>query len=117
MALIVKELNMPTCCDDCEFCIKDWDYDEAFCSASTYIQWHNLMLVPHNHRHQDCPLIEIAKGARLIDGKELKENIIKWLPPDPCGVEEKEFPFETDICVSTLMEIDEAPIIFEEKEE
>lgn len=93
MALIVKELNKPTCCKDCEF------YD-----------------VPCNKRYPDCPLIEIPKGARLIDGKELKENIIKWMPPDPCGVEEKEFPFETDICVSMLMEIDEAPVIFEEKE-
>lgn len=71
MALIVKELNMPTCCDDCEFCIKDWDYDEAFCSASTHIQWRNLMLVPHNHRHLDCPLIEIPSGSKLVDANEL----------------------------------------------
>ena len=33
------------------------------------------------------------------------------LPQDPCGKEEKEFPFETDICVSMLMEIDEQPTI------
>ena len=93
MAFIVKGLNIPTCCDDCEL------YD-----------------IPCNKRRTDCPLVEIPKGARLIDGKELKANIIKWMPPDPCGVEEKEFPFETDICVSTLIEIDEAPVIFEEEE-
>ena len=29
------------------------------------------------------------------------------MPPDPCGREEKEFPFETDICVSMMMEIEE----------
>ena len=67
MAVIVKEINMPSNCDDCEFCIKDYDYDEGFCSASTHIQWHNLMNVPRNHRHQDCPLIEIPKSTRLID--------------------------------------------------
>ena len=67
MAVIVKDINIRSNCDDCEFCIKDWYYDEAFCSASTYIQWHNLILVPHNHRHQDCPLIEIPKSTRLID--------------------------------------------------
>ena len=46
---------------------------------------------------------------RLIDADELMEKVKKWLPPDPCGREEKEFPFETDICVSMLMEIEEAP--------
>lgn len=59
--------------------------------------------------------VQIPDGARLIDGKELRNKVLKWLPLDPCGVEEKEFPFETDICVSTLMEIDEAPTIFEEE--
>lgn len=48
---------------------------------------------------------------RLIDADELMEKVKKWLPPDPCGVEEKEIPFETDICVSMLMEIEDAPTI------
>ena len=58
--------------------------------------------------------IQIQSCARLIDGKELKNKVLKWMPPDPCGVEEKEYTFETDICVSMLMEIDEAPTVFEE---
>lgn len=61
--------------------------------------------------------VQIPSGARLIDAKQLKNKVLKWLPPNPCGVEEKEYPFETDICVSTLMEIEEAPTIFEEEEE
>lgn len=48
---------------------------------------------------------------RLIDADELKRNVLKWMPSDPCGREEKEFPFETDICVSMIMEIDETPTI------
>jgi len=48
---------------------------------------------------------------RLIDADELKKCVLKWLPQDPCGKEEKEMPFETDICVSMLMEIDEQPTI------
>lgn len=48
---------------------------------------------------------------RLIDGDKLKKEVLKWLPSDPCGVEEKEIPFETDIVVSVLMEIEEAPTI------
>lgn len=53
---------------------------------------------------------------RLIDADELKRNVLKWIPPDPCGREEKEFPFETDICVSMIMEIDEAPTIVPEQD-
>ena len=48
---------------------------------------------------------------RLIDADELKKCVLRWLPQDPCGKEEKEMPFETDICVSMLMEIDEQPTI------
>ena len=48
---------------------------------------------------------------RLIDADALTASVLKWLPPDPCGREEKEFPFETDICASMLMEIEEAPTI------
>ena len=33
MAVIVKDINMPSNCNDCEFCIKDYDYDEGFCSS------------------------------------------------------------------------------------
>lgn len=48
---------------------------------------------------------------RAIDADELKKYVLKWLPKDPCGRQEKEMPFETDICVSMLMEIDEQPTI------
>ena len=50
---------------------------------------------------------------RLVDADKLMEKVKKWLPPDPCGREEKEYPFETDICVSMLMEIEEAPTVVE----
>lgn len=53
---------------------------------------------------------------RLIDADELRKNVLKWMPSDPCGKEEKEFPFETDICVSMIMEIDETPTIVPEPE-
>lgn len=48
---------------------------------------------------------------RPIDADTLKKEVLKWLPSDPCGIEEKEIPFETDIVVSLLMEIEEAPTI------
>lgn len=48
---------------------------------------------------------------RLIDADKLKEEILKWLPSDPCGVEEKEMPYETDIVVSMILTLDEATTI------
>ena len=48
---------------------------------------------------------------RLIDADALRESVLKWLPHDPCGVEENEYPYETDICVSMLMEIEDAPTV------
>ena len=45
---------------------------------------------------------------RLIDADKLKEEVLKWMPPDPCGQEEREHPFETDIVVSMMMTIEEA---------
>lgn len=48
---------------------------------------------------------------RPIDADRLKEKVLKWLPSDPCGIAEKEHPNETDISVSLIMEIEEAPTI------
>ena len=48
---------------------------------------------------------------RLIDAYELSKSVLEWLPSDPCGRPEAERPFETDICVSMLMEIEDAPTI------
>lgn len=59
---------------------------------------------------------EIQSHGRLGDLDELKKKVLKWLPSDPCGQEEKEFPFETDICASMLMEIEEAETVIEAEE-
>lgn len=48
---------------------------------------------------------------RLIDADRLKGKVLEWMPSGPCGIEEKEIPFETDIVVSLMMEIEEAPSI------
>lgn len=48
---------------------------------------------------------------RTIDADALKDRVLKWMPSDPCGIEEKEFSFEADIVASLMMEIEEAPTI------
>ena len=72
MAFIVKGMEMPTCCDMCEFCIQDFDL-VAFCCASN-IYWINISDVPYDKRHPACPLIEIPKDAKLVDANELLDK-------------------------------------------
>lgn len=48
---------------------------------------------------------------RLIDADALKRKVVEWMPSDLCGIGEEEFPFEADIVVSLMMEIEEAPTI------
>ena len=49
--------------------------------------------------------------SRYIDADALLKNMYTWLPPDPCGIEGREYPFETDIIVSTIQTIEEEPSI------
>lgn len=95
------------------------------CSKCPYInQYNDCRLIWGSERirtveeqYQHCPLIEVpTPHGRLGDLDELKKKVLTWLPSDPCGQEEKEFPFETDICVSMLMEIEEAESIIEAEE-
>lgn len=44
---------------------------------------------------------------KLINSNKLRNDVLKWMPPDPCGQEYLETPFETDICVSMIQTIDE----------
>ena len=113
MSVILKGMEMPKICDYCPMCKFYPEKVEVWCNAANRLchKGHRSKIIP-----DWCPLVEIPEGARLIDAKELKKKVLKWMPPDPCGVEEKEYPFETDICVSMLMEIDEASIVFEEDE-
>lgn len=113
MSVIVKGIEKPPKCEwldenhDIHRCqLLDDDDNCKLQNCDPYWSWYE--------QYEGCPLVEIPEGAKLIDAKELKKKVLKWMPPDPCGVEEKEYPFETDICVSMLMEIDEAPTIFED---
>lgn len=92
MAVIVKGLNIPTCCDKCEFCIQDFDNLFAFCSASN-IYWNNISDVPYDKCHPACPLIEILQDAKLVDANELLDKsewygeIATYDNPMPSGEE------------------------------
>lgn len=49
--------------------------------------------------------------SRLIDADLLKENILKWLKPSK--PDETEMIEVADALVSTMMEIDEQPTVFD----
>ena len=44
---------------------------------------------------------------KLINSDKLRNDVLEWMPPDPCGQEFLEAEFVTDICVSTIQTIDE----------
>ena len=103
MSVIVKGMEMPSGCQSCDFS----DDETRFCKAAKEY-------IPMLGKPEFCPLVELPeKHGRLIDRKELEKAILKWLPPDPCGREEMEYPFETDICVSMMMEIGDQETIVE----
>jgi hypothetical protein len=67
------------------------------------------MITDVGKRNPECPITEV-KGP-LIDRNELEKAVLKWMPHDPCCKKELERPFETDICVSMMMEIGEQEVI------
>lgn len=71
-------------------------------------------IISETKRKDECPLVALPeKHGDLIDRQTLKNAVLKWLPHDPCGDEYKERPFETDICVSMMMEIEEQDAVIE----
>lgn len=107
MSVLIKGAKMPDYCEDCSL----YDWVDPVCRVSGVdIDDENL----RGCRPGWCPLVEVPeKHGDLIDRKVLSSAVLKWMPPDPCGKEEKEFPFGEDICVSMMMEIEEQPTIIE----
>ncbi len=84
MSVIIKGMKIPESCMECP--LSD---HEAWC------------LIPDDERSHDCPLVEIPKGARLIDADMLYDRIIQ----------------KFDVCDDFLEMMEEAPTIFEEGDE
>ena len=109
MSVLIKGMKMPDKCLNCPFMISR-DNDDCILQSEVA----NELAVTWEDLKSRCPLVELPeKHGRLIDETILKQSVLKWLPKDPCGVEEKEMPFEEDICVSMMMEIEEQPTVIE----
>ena len=119
MGVYIKGMKMPESCGDCHCGYCDGNKNIAWCkfqfehnnSVEGGFMWKQ---VEWNNVDKDCPLVEVPEPhGDLIDRRVLSNSVLKWLPPDPCGDEYKERPFETDICVSMMMEIGEQDAVIE----
>lgn len=110
MSVIVEYMEMPTDCRECML----MEYRETWCKHAGGFLAGNFRPIPIEGRPDWCPLVELPeKHGDLIDRQTLKNAVLKWLPHDPCGDEYKERSFETDICVSMMMEIEEQDAVIE----
>ena len=77
MSLIIKGINMPKSCGDCNFYYTDYEEGTATCLAtSCYVtpQQYNK-----GNRDSGCPLVEIhTPHGRPIDADRLKSMIEKY---------------------------------------
>lgn len=105
MGVYIRGMAMPETCKRCDF-----ETDELLCDLTG----NHTDNARKSGRLDSCPLVEVKElHGDLIDRDELEKAVLKWLPPDPCGVEEREHPFETDICVSMMQEIEEQSVVIE----
>lgn len=96
MSIIIKGMEMPRGCNDCHRCY--WsNLDQSYkCDLTkSELQVKDAMI----ERNADCPLVEIPKGARLIDANSFDDFL---------GVEDR------DIYCRNVVD-NEVPIFFEEE--
>lgn len=109
MSIIIKGMKMPDNCYECGGC--EFDYSGDYSQAVAYCCLHKDMLTIvrswQDHEMLDtikkekpdwCPLVEIPKGARLIDANILYDRIIQRF----------------DVCDEFLEMMEDVPTIFEE---
>ena len=78
-----------------------------------------LSIIVGKANKETCAIIELPPHGRLIDADKLREAVLKWMPPDMCGHDDEyygNYEFDSDICASMVMEIDNAPTVIEGEE-
>ena len=76
MGVIIKNMEMPESCSDCDFCIAIPD-DSYFCDCPVIHGGLNItQAIEDDVRHPDCPLVEVPTShGQLIDADELKKAL------------------------------------------
>lgn len=68
MGVYVKNMSMPKCCKECDFC----DYEQGNCLANE-----EQNTLPHDGKKKDwCPLVEVPEPhGRLIDENNVVDAV------------------------------------------
>lgn len=72
MSVLIKGMEMPTSCDECELCtcyVREDGTEENYRCVITFYPIHEF-----NERHEYCPLIEVPPHGRLIDADALMKD-------------------------------------------
>jgi hypothetical protein len=116
MSVLIRGMTMPERCGVCP-CARSVDSVDWYCWQCTATEKVLNKFDVQESRPQHCPLVEVkTPHGRLIDEKDLSDRVLKWLPPDPCGKEELEYPIEANICVSLMMEVEESETVIESED-
>ena len=97
MSVLIKGMEMPRSCDECELCtcyVREDGTEENYRCVITFYPIHEF-----DERHEYCPLVEIPPHGRLVDADALEAQC-----DDPYW------------CV-WLTDIKDAPTIIEAEEE
>lgn len=101
MSIIIKGLDMPKSCEECNF-----NSDSGFCLAMPW-NFCGHTLYEADGFPDFCPLVEIPKGnGRLIDGDELKKHYATY----------KDYYMGVEFEAIILEDVDNAPTILEAEE-
>ena len=79
MSILIHDMEMPTSCDKCRFCVNGFTDDAPMyeCAVQSY---ENVSVLvesggkPFDFRPDWCPLIELPPHGRLIDADKLKSK-------------------------------------------
>lgn len=79
MDILIKNMEMPKSCADCEFC-ETYEADYSWCYACTRTGKMPLNILQHI-RPSDCPLIELPEHGDLVNLGDVYEAINREIVP------------------------------------
>ena len=111
MSVLIKGMEMPKSCGDCNFYYTDYEEGTAICLATS------CYVTPRQYnkgnRDSDCPLVEIpTPHGRLIDADTVEERLQKyWYEEYPNQEASYHRAFmDSNACVKDLPTIIEAEV-------
>lgn len=74
MSVILKGMEMPDECMNCEFGVYGFNF--SHCELKDHGRIISQKCIDNGTRPDWCPLVEIPEGARLIDKRIVKERMV-----------------------------------------